>query len=349
MKTRVYILIASFFILTAGLAQDYHFSQIDANPSFINPALTGERLGDYKGVQFNASYRDQTGQYTKGANAFRSAALTIDEPVGPKFSLAQYVFNNKAATGSFNTFGAMLTGAYKLIDQTADNEGNHNLSVGVQVGVLNKSIYPENFTYDAQYSFNSTDGFDRNLPSGETFVRQSYYELNVNFGVYYRATSRNKKVSGFGGFAIHNLTEPNESYLGGFSPLPLRYVLHGGVMYKATKQLTMMPQVLYMNQAKASELNLSLLMYYKMEGSAYEPMYGFGLRNKNAIIFQLGIKCKGLVFRISYDIITNSSLKEHRNKGLEFSLVSTLKKRIKNKPQATEPVVVGPPQAPLFR
>ena len=330
MKIRLYILTAYCFVLNVTLAQDYHFSQFDANPFYFNPALTGERLGDYNGIQVNANFRDQMARYTKSPSSYRSMAVGIDEPINSKFSLGQSFFNDKSATGSFNTSGFMLSIAHKLIDQTADKEGNHNLSVGIQIGVLNKSIHPQDFTYDAQYSTNSSDGFDRSLPTGEEFARQSYYNLNVNFGIYYRGTTKNKKVSAFGGFSTYNIARPNESFLkgDGYSALPLRFNLHGGLHCKATRQLTVMPQLRYMSQAKATELNISTLLLYKIEGTPYETIYGLGIRNKDAIIFHLGLKFKGLAFRASYDIITNYA-KAYRNQGLEFSLINTFKKKAK--------------------
>lgn len=325
MKKNLYSLLACFFILTVS-AQDSHFSQFDANPFYLNPALTGERITDYKGIQINANYRDQIAKYTKSPSSYRNIALGVDEPITSKFSFGQFLYNNRSATGSFNTAGVMLSGSYKLIDQAADPEGNQNLSMGLQLGVYNKSISPDNFTYDAQYSSNSEDGFDRTIPSGENFARESYYNFNLNFGIYYRLTNKSKKLSFSAGLALFNITQPNKSFFGGYSALPLRFNLHAGLMYLATKQLTVMPQILYMNQAKATELNIGMLMYYKLEGTLYEPIYGLSVRNKDAVIFQLGMRYQGITFRASYDVITNYT-KVYRNKGFEFSLIYTLKKK----------------------
>ena len=337
MKTNLY-LVGLFIVGVAqfGRAQDYHFSQFDAIPNYINPALTGERLTDYKGVQFNANFRGQKAQYSKGSGSYQSIAVAAEEPINSKFSLAQFVVNNKSATGSFNSTSFMLTGAYKLIDQSSDKEDRQNLSVGLQLGVVNKTILPENFTYNAQYSSSSLDGFDRSLPTGETYNRQSSNNFNVNFGIYYRATSKNKKLSGFGGFSIYNITQPNESFFGDYSPLPLRYNLHGGAMVKATDLLTIMPQIAYMQQAQANELNFGLLFFYKINKTLYEPIYGVSIRNRDAIIFQLGLRYKGIVFRTSYDVITNNYLREYRNRGLEFSFVWTLEKKGLGKKRSKE-------------
>ena len=326
MKKKLYLLAACSFILNTTKAQDSHFSQFDANPFYINPALTGERLTDYKGVQVNANFRNQITKFTKSPSSYKNIAVGVDEPINSKFSFGQFLYNNKSATGSFNTAGLMLSGSYKLIDQTADVQGNQNLSVGVQLGVFNKSINPDNFTYDAQYSSSSEDGFDRSISSGENFRRESYYNFNLNFGIYYRTTTKNKKVTAYGGLALYNITQPNKSYLGTYSALPLRFNFHAGLMYAASKQLTIVPQLLYMNQAKATELNIGGLIFYKIEGTLYEPIYGLSVRNKDAVIFQLGLRYQGITFRASYDVITNYT-KVYRNKGFEFSLAYVFKKK----------------------
>jgi type IX secretion system PorP/SprF family membrane protein len=345
MKTTLYILLLILGLVKTSQAQDYHFSQFDANPFYVNPALTGERIGDHKGIQFNADYRDQMSQYSKYPGSYRSIAAGIDEPLNSKFSIGQFFYSDQSATSSFNTTGFIFAGSYRLIEQSVKDAQNHNLSVGIQFGLVNKSINHEKFTYDAQYSSDASDGFDRSIPSGEVYARQSYFNFNVNFGMYYRVTSKNKKISGFGGLAIYNITRPNQSFFGdgAYSALPIRFNLHGGAVYKATKLLTVMPQILYMNQARANELNVGVMIFSKIENTLYEPLYGISVRNKDAIIFQLGLSFKGITVKASYDVVTNY-LKAYRNQGFEFSLVCTLnKKKREAKPEdvAPAPLIVN--------
>jgi hypothetical protein len=50
----------------------------------------------------------------------------------------------------------------------------------------------------------------------------------------------------------------------------------------------------------------------------------------------LGLRYKGIVFRTSYDVITNNYLREYRNQGLEFSFVCTLNKKGKGNKKTKE-------------
>jgi type IX secretion system PorP/SprF family membrane protein len=349
MKTRFLVLIAHLLLTALCVAQDYHFSQFDANSFYVNPALTGERLGEYTGVQMNATYRDQMSQFTKYPGSYRSIVAGIDEPINSKFSLGQVFYDDKSAKSALETFGFMLSCSHKIIDKSTDRKGNHNLSVGLQMGFFNTTLFPGNFTYDTQYSTSAVDGFDRGVWSGETFARQSYYKFNANFGIYYRVHSNNKKLTGFGGFSIYNIPRPSQSFYdnGINNSLPLRFNLHGGATYLLPKLTTLRAQVFYMNQARAHELNVSLLWFSKIEGSLWEPVYGVGTRNKDALIFQLGIKFKGLVVKASYDVSINYA-KAYRNQGFEFSLVNTFRKKgdktkvPENKVQVANPDSIQP-------
>ena len=328
MKTYLYTFLITVFLVKLNFSQDFHYAQFDANPGYLNPALTGERMSDYKGLQVNVNYRDQMAKYTRFPGSYRSISSGLDAPISPKFSIGEFISNNNSSNGYFNTLNFLLAGAYKIINVTDENERQQNFSVGLQMGFLNKSIRPQNHTYDSQYSGNSSDGFDRGISSGETFAKESYFKFDLNFGVYYRTTFKDKRLSLFGGFSIYHINKPNESFLGVYAPTPLRFNLHGGCKYKINEELSVMPQILYMNQAKANELNMGALLFYKIKDTQFEPIIGLNWRNKNAIIFQLGLGYQGTSFRMSYCLVTNY-LKDFKNKGLEFSLINTFSKKNK--------------------
>ena len=320
MKYFLFFALSNLILSNKSIAQDYHLSQFDANPLNLNPALTGERLTENKGLQINFNYRNQTSNFTNGSSSYKTFAEGIDFPVSKKFSIGQYFTNNKSVNNTFNVTNIMISSSYKIISNTS-NDDKQNLSVGLQVGVINKNYSPQNFTYGNQYSANSESGFDRDLPSGENINIVSNNQLRANFGVYYRTKLNADKITVYSGFSVNNIAKSKEIVGGNKIPMTIRYNLNFGGMYKVDEKISLFPNILYMNQNKAHELNIGVLMQYKMN-TIQTPIVGLSWRNKNAVIVHVGLKIKGNTFRASYCFI-NSYLAEFRNRGLEFSIVHT--------------------------
>lgn len=318
-------------------AQDFHLSQYDANPLYLNPALTGLRLNEDWNYRFNLNYREQR---SNSGGSYKTVASGFDMPLDKRFSIGEFVINNKGVNSGINTFNLMLSGAYKIIHSNPNGNDRHNLSVGLQVGLLQRSLNNGNFVYDAQYSPSASNGFDANLPSEENFVRQSTFNFDMNMGVYYRFVDKNKKYSPFGGFSIYHLSQPNQAYTDINSQTPMRFTLHGGCAYTINEEISILPQFMYMNQAKAHELNIGIMGFDKIRCTDYQPMLGLSWRVQNAVTAHLGLKYKTYTFRVSYDIYTYY-LKQYGNRGLELSFVFTPKK-LKSTPDLIAVLLINP-------
>lgn len=332
LKLKIYILfiLGNLLVFVGNItAQDFHLSHYNANPLYINPALTGMKVGEDWDFRINGNYREQ------GGNAYKSSNSTIsigcDKPLNNKFALGGYIIDNKSMNGLFNTMNGLLSASYNIIHTETGAYSKHNFSIGLQLGFLYKSLNPSSFTYDAQYSPTSVDGFDTSIPSGETFAQENVLRLDANFGVFYRYYNREKKVSPFGGIALYHLSQPNESYTGSISRTPMRFTLHGGCYYKISDEFTVLPQVLYMYQIQANEINFELLGFYKIKNTPYQPMLGLSWRNKDAVVYHIGLKYKYSVFRISYDGLI-SHLKDYNSGrgGIELSVVYCFRKKRDN-------------------
>jgi hypothetical protein len=103
----------------------------------------------------------------------------------------------------------------------------------------------------------------------------------------------------------------------------MRFTVHGGSDFNVNENMTLTPAVLYMSQARTSELNLELMMKYKFsEKSEYEPMIGLAYRNHDAVIIHFGLKQKANIFRVSYDVNTSGLKPYTSGRGaLEFGVV----------------------------
>lgn len=325
MKNIFSFLIASYWMLQTLTAQDFHLSQFDATPHYFNPALTGIYFGNPAGYRIYSDYRTQW--KALGTKPFSTYYLAYDMP-WQEYGFGGYLIHNRNGKGGFNTINFMPSAAYKITNET---NTPHNLSVGVQLGIIYKSFDPNTFTYDAQFSPTAEGGFDTNIPSGENFEKTSLLKLDANMGVFYKYKKSEWKAHPWGGFAVYHVTRPDQS-MSGFmkDKLPMRWVFEGGADWKLQEELSITPMLLYMNQGKAHELNIGAIGFYHINDSKYDVLGGLSYRWKDAFIIQAGMKYDQHVFTLSYDINT-SYLNNYTNArgAFEFSI---LLNGIKGKP-----------------
>lgn len=309
-------------------SQDFHLSQYDMTIQYLNPALTGIIIDDYKSnYRVNATYRNQWSALN--GDPFTTMILGYDMSYN-RFGIGGFLYSNRAGNGNLNTFNFLLSGSYQILNNTTD----HSLSVGLQIGFLNKSIDPNKFLFDSQYSA-SSGGLDANIPSGEALSRNTIWNFDSNIGIFYRNNDKNKRANPYAGLSFTHITQPNESFYNN-NKLPARFTFHGGSEIKIDDEISINPNLLYMQQAKASELYVGLISNYKIKDTDYTAIAGFAWRNQDAIIIHLGIKQKANTFRISYDFNTSSLSNYTRGIGaLEFGLVYSGKMNLQksNTPQ----------------
>ena len=317
MKTKhlcksVYVIIIFLFaIVLKASSQDAHFSQYDASPIVLNPALTGMfKDGDFR---VSSQYRNQWGAI---ASNLTTTTLSFDLPLQKRWGVGGYILNSDEAR-YFNVFNFLLSGAYEI---TTPDQDKHKLTVGLQFGIICKNTKDYKLVFDNQYY----DGnFDPDLPNSENLEQNNLLMPEVNYGILYATIEKGKTINPYGGFSIFHITSPKESFyrLDDFR-LPRKYVLHGGAFIKITDKIKLDPKFLLMRQTNATEINVGLRGYYQLPNSDITLIGGAFYRVKDAVIPVIGINYKNFIYKMSYDINT-SSLKEYSRGrgGLEFSLV----------------------------
>ena len=304
-------------ICAAHFAQDARYYQYDLNTLYLNPALTGERIYAFKGVQLNTNNGIHTTNASRGSGTVVSS-IGVDMPLTNRIAVGQFLGNNRSESGSFNTFNFLISGAYKIINP-ANNDDKTCLSVGLQFGVLNTSMNTQNFTYASQYSPNSATGFDNSYASGESFTKQSYYILDNNAGIYYRTNFSEKKIMLATGLSFYHLGahSTNNTLEKGAN---LRSNFHINMICHVGKFLTFTPKFLYMNQSNVDEYNAGLLINFKVNKHA-EPIIGVNWIVQKALVAQLGLKFnENNIFRVSYSTASGNFLTSG-SRGMEFSYI----------------------------
>ncbi|MCB0402908.1 MAG: PorP/SprF family type IX secretion system membrane protein [Flavobacteriales bacterium] len=297
---------------TSVKAQDFHLSQYDAAPLFLNPALVGQFEGKYR---VHGHYRTQWGSVS--SKSFKTAAISFDMPFD-KFAFGAQVLNRRAGAGDYNDLGILLNGGYSF---TFDKQETHKLSLGVQAGVIQKSINYGNLYFESQYTTNNGGTFDQSLPTGEDFGKNNFWIPDVNAGFVYYYGKDQVRINPFVGASAFHLTQPKETFYTTDNKLPMRYLAHAGAKVNLSEKIQFMPKVLWMRQRNAQEINYGLMVHYHLSGAGVIILLGPTLRSSDAFIIEGGAKFGNYEAKVSYDFNTSSLSDFSDGKGgFEISL-----------------------------
>ncbi len=298
-------------------AQDHHFSQYDASGVILNPALTGMFGAGSNDFTAGLQHRDQWRGLAR--NPFTRSAAWFEAATMERYGYGAYVVLDRAGSSGYGTLNFMVSGAYDIISQ--EHRDQHQLTAGLQLGLMQRSFDPGGYTFDSQYT--GTDQvFDTSLPNGENFVRTSLIGFDANLGIAYVSLKQDQRVRPFGGLMFAHLTRPRQSFTDQMDRTPIKFAVHGGAEIDAAEKLTVTPGLLFMLQANVTQLNANLLGAYQLGESEYKLLLGGGYRTNDAIIIQTGLQYRTTTMRLAYDR-NISGLKNYTGGmgGLEISVV----------------------------
>lgn len=308
------LVIVLLLIAGSGTAQDFHLSQTGTAPLHTNPAQTGKTDGTFRA---HGHYRSQWSSLTP--NPFTTSLFSFDMPFD-RFGAGIYLRSSRAGEGNFGVFNLLLSGSY---DQKLNKKGTHRLAIGVQGGFLQKSVDPQQLTFETQYTTQNGGGFDRSIPSGEGFRRNSFTVPDLNAGLLYYHSQESSRFQPFIGGAVSHIVQPNETFFKASNQLPLRYRFHGGSRINVSDKFQLLAKGMAMYQTNDREHRIGLLAHYLLDNGAY-LIFGPNWRSRDAVIVEAGMEYESYQVRISYDINT-SSLRPSTNGrgGFEISLIYT--------------------------
>ncbi len=233
-------------------AQDIHFSQIHASPTFLNPAMTGLFSGDYRvGANFRQQWRSATANYRTLACSADGRVMDIGET--GMLSLGMNLFADRAGDLDFTTSSAMFTvGAARRLNE----RGDHLISVAIQGGILHQYVdYSKLAVFDIEPVMLQGNG--------------SAAQADVSVGLAW--TKRlGEKHRIYAGGALFHIAEPDLAMVGQVSgyreSLARRGVFHGGGSFTLNDRWTAMPSFIYLEQSPHRENTLGTFMEYRYAG-----------------------------------------------------------------------------------
>lgn len=326
-KTRIHIL---YFLAAAVIcrAQDFHVSHYDVTGMYLNPAVTGiygPEKPDYR------VYLDHRSQWKAlGIKPYTTSYLGYDmftKIQGRRLGFGGYLINNNTGINNLNTVNFMVSASYDIINAPQKTVSRIKpikqiLTIGIQMGLLYRSVNPNNLSYDVQYS-SSTGTFDRSVPNQEThFNYQNMIRFDAAYGLYYKYLKSGKKFHPYAGFSMFHLNKPRESMTGTSNRLPIRHTGQLGCDIKLDDDNNLKVRLLYMNQARSDEFISGILYHHKVKGSPFGLAVGIDYRLRDAGIFSLAVNNDSYAIRLSYDVNVSFLQNYLRRRGaIELSLI----------------------------
>ena len=307
----------------AGLlnAQDIHFSQYYFSPLSLNPANTGNFLGDYR-IAMN--YRSQWREIQKAYKTISLGGEANLYPFNQQTSVGLYFLNDKSG-------GNLIVNKMYLSGALHRKIAGINLHAGIQPGIVLKSIDFNAHTFPNQLNWDKGQ-FDNSLNNYETNVNQktTYFDLNAGAG----ASARINKFEAGLYFAMFHITKPRETFIQNDNRLTVRKLFNADARYYLNQKITLNLYSMLNATTKASDWVTGLNVEYALNKTPFFTnavfvgfMWRDGLKRiSDAGIVTAGLKYKNYTAGISYDINISQlhTATEYRG-AIEFALIYTSK------------------------
>jgi type IX secretion system PorP/SprF family membrane protein len=306
MKKQLLTSIILVFCTSIIFGQDAAFSQFYANKLYLNPAFVGSQ----EGLTLSTAYRRQWNYVPGGFNTFAVSA-DIQEPyINSAFGfLASKDIEGEGLLTTTN-FG-FVYGYILKINKKA------NIHLAVKASLAQKSVDWSKFTF--------TDQLDPVLgvirPTTAAPIVQNKRYADFDAGAVARFESKLFGRDGYSniGFAVHHLSQPDESIQEIESTLPMRFTFHAGTMIEVVSFNYSQKRILYLspNLKFDYQNNIKVLSYgiYAVSnplyiGAFYQNKNGLiDFENTNALILTAGFEGElnsdtRFTFGYSYDLST---------------------------------------------
>lgn len=291
-------------------AQDVHFSQFNASPLTLNPALTGKLDCSYRGV---INYRNQWQSIPAPYVTFSAGvdgSFFERKLRGSSLGVGLLLMNDVAGDGNLSELGINLSTAY----HQRIGKGTL-LSGGVQFTFTQRGLNTQKLIF--------TDDIGPNgqiTGNGEVLSRPNPSYADVQAGLHLSSVVNRNFSFNIGG-AFYHITEPVESfYSNDFeNRKEARIVGHGGMSFAVGERVAINPSFQYMQQGTATELNIGSSVGYFLESATV--FGGLWHRYQDAMIVLIGLGISDLTFGVSYDISVSDITKANNGRGgFELSL-----------------------------
>jgi type IX secretion system PorP/SprF family membrane protein len=316
MKKIVYLLL--IFASLKGVAQDLHYSHFMQAPLQRGASEAGNFDGD---LRLTALQRRQWSSVT---TPYRSLSFAGDGKLsalhsGLKGLNAGIQINyDRAGDGDLTALQLLLSVSYKI---ALNSDSAHFLRVGMQGGIVQRSIDFNALTFDNQFD---GDVFNPQSLSGETFGENSFSTGDWGIGIGWTGIGESGMLDA--GFQVMHLNRSQWSLLeSGSANYPLLYQFTIAAAGAGNEPLQWKPALTIMRQDQNTEITGGTELQFRLKERPIRA-WAFSVaafyRYRDAIIPQVALYYDKFRLGFSYDINV-SGLREvsQARGGAEFSIV----------------------------
>lgn len=298
----VIFLSAQFFYSQFAKAQDVHFSQYNASPLLLNPALTGFFEGDFRAV---VNYRGQWGSFT---NPYRTIAASFEyDPLKGKmkydnFCVGLMIYNDVAGQSRFGSNNVGLSLSYR---KQLGSRNKHSLSIGLQASALQQRIQFSDLQFDNQFNGVEWDG---NIAPNEVLNQNSNFAPDISTGLLWQHV-RNEAFNFYIGASYYHILQPKISLFNASDyRLPSRLTAHTGAYIYMSRTTNLLPSVAFYRQGSTWQTNAGTYVQFILDDwNDKETAFAIGAWTRvaspavDAIIVGARLDFQGFILSFAYD------------------------------------------------
>jgi type IX secretion system PorP/SprF family membrane protein len=195
------------------------------------------------------------------------------------------------------------------------------LSLGFNVGSAGKRVDLAKLTFGDQWNGKF---FDSELPTAEPITQSkiNYFDMQVGMNYAYFPT---ENIYINGGFSVHHVNKPRESFYDGKNQIDPRYIAFLNASLKLSDNVIINPAAYYAKQAGARELVAGLNAAYNLSGNGDKQVFGgVYYRLDDAAVFLVGYQIANVKMMFNYDVTTSSlAVSNGRRGAYEIGIIYT--------------------------
>jgi type IX secretion system PorP/SprF family membrane protein len=279
LKIALYISLLLFSVLTYG-QQDPEFSQHNSAMSFFNPASVGSN----DKICLNALHREQWVGFPNAPSTSYFSADGAFSLFGKNLGAGISILNDNF--GFDSDLGINLQYAYRI------DLGSGKLGIGMNTGILNKSLSPEWKTLGTSGEIQDGASGDPGIPQ----AKESRVAFDMGLGVFYRSENI------FMGISATHINQARIKYENASPYLVRHYYVTAGYNLQLPNPLfEIMPYFILKTDGRANQIYLNTTLRYNKRFWG-----GVSYRAGDALVGLVGLELfNGVRVGYSYDFITS--------------------------------------------